>query len=71
MNELRSSVAVGARGRGVGGGVVYPVSEVAARHGVSVERETTSPAEAYETVYADLPRSRFVEYCPGWLPDGD
>jgi uncharacterized cupin superfamily protein len=62
-------VSVGARGRGVGGGLVYPVSEVAARHGVSVERETTSPAEAYEKVYADLPRSRFVEYRRQWLPD--
>src|SRR6478735_9950102 len=43
-------VAVGARGRGVGGGIVYPVSEAAARHGAGVERETTSPAEAYEKV---------------------
>ena len=62
-------VAVGARGRGVGGGLVYPVSEVAARHGASVERETTDPAKAYEKIYADLPRSRFVPYRPGWLPD--
>lgn len=61
-------VAVGARGRGVGGGIVYPVSEVAARHGASVERETTSPAEAYAKLHADLPRSRFVEYRPGSLP---
>jgi uncharacterized cupin superfamily protein len=62
-------VAVGARGRGVGGGVVYTVSESAARHGASVERETTSAAEAYEKVRADLPRSRWVEYREGWLPD--
>jgi uncharacterized cupin superfamily protein len=62
-------VAVGARGRGVGGGIVYPVSELAARHGASVERETTSAAEAYERIYADLPRSRFVPYEPGRLPD--
>jgi uncharacterized cupin superfamily protein len=62
-------VAVGARGRGVGGGLVYPVSEVAARHGVSVDRETTNPSEAYAAIYADLPRSRFVPYRPGWLPD--
>ena len=64
-------VAVGARGRGVGGGVVYTVSEIAARHGASVERETTSAAEAYEKVREDLPRSRWVEYREGWLPDDD
>ena len=45
--------------------------EVAARHGASVERETTNPAEAYAKVWADLPRSRFVEYREGWLPDGN
>ena len=62
-------VSVGARGRGVGGGVVYTVSELAARHGASVERETTKPAEAYAQIFADLPRSHFVPYEPGWLPD--
>ena len=62
-------VAVGARGRGVGGGVVYTVSELAARHGVSVERETTSPAEAYKKAHAGLPRSRWIEYQAGWLPE--
>ena len=62
-------VAVGARGRGVGGGVVYTVSELAARHGASVERETTKPGEAYAQIFADLPRSHFVPYEPGWLPD--
>ena len=61
-------VAVGARGRGIGGGIVYPVSEAAARHGAGVERETTSPAEAYEKVRADLPRSTFVKHRPGRLP---
>jgi uncharacterized cupin superfamily protein len=35
---------VGAR---VGGGIVYPVSETALRHGAGVERETSSPDEAY------------------------
>jgi len=40
--------------------VVYPVSDVAARHGASVARETRSPAEAY----AGLPDS-----VPG-LPEG-
>jgi uncharacterized cupin superfamily protein len=62
-------VAVGARGRSVGGGIVYAVSELAARHGASVERETTKPSEAYATIHADLPRSRWVPYRPGWLPD--
>jgi uncharacterized cupin superfamily protein len=64
-------VAVGARGRGVGGGVVYTVSEIAARYGASVERETTSASEAYARAHADLPRSRWVEYREGWLPDND
>jgi uncharacterized cupin superfamily protein len=67
--EAAIVVAVGARGRGVGGGIVYPVSKIAARHGASVERETTNPAEAYEKVHADLPRSKFVKYRPGWLPE--
>ena len=61
-------VAVGARGRGVGGGIVYSVSEAAARHGASVERETTRSAEAYGKIRADLPRSTFVGYRPGLLP---
>jgi uncharacterized cupin superfamily protein len=65
--EAAIIVAVGARGRGKSG-IVYPVSEVAARHGASVERETTKPSEAYEKVHANLPRSRFVEYREGWLP---
>jgi uncharacterized cupin superfamily protein len=63
-------LAVGARGRSVGGGIVYKVSELARRHGASVARETSNPAEAYEEIYATLPRSRFVKYRPGWLPDG-
>ena len=61
-------LAVGARGRGVGGGIVYAVSEAAAAYGASVVRETTDPAVAYAEVYASLPRSRFVKYRPGWLP---
>jgi len=64
-------VAVGARGRGVGGGLVYPVSERAVRHGVGVELETTDPAEAYAEIFAALPRSRFVPYDPGSLPGDD
>jgi uncharacterized cupin superfamily protein len=49
-------------GQGVSRGVVYPVSKVAGRHGVSVDRETGDPIEAY----ADVPRSRSVPY-GGWL----
>jgi len=62
-------LAVGARGRGVGGGIVYPVSKAAARYGASVERETTSSAEAYAEAHAGLPRSNWVEYAEGWLPE--
>jgi quercetin dioxygenase-like cupin family protein len=62
-------LAVGARGRGIGGGVVYPVSEVAARYGVSVARETTDPTEAYAKAHVGLPRSKFAPYREGWLPD--
>ena len=64
-------VAVGARGREVGGGLVYPVSELASRHDAGVARETTDPAEAYAEIFAELPRSRFVPYEPGSLPDDD
>jgi len=57
-------LAVGARGGRKG--LVYPVSEAAKKHGVSAEKETTKPAEAY----ADLPRSRRVTYREGSLLDG-
>ena len=57
-------VAVGARGMGRHG-LVYPVSKVAAKYGVSVTEETTKPAVAY----ADLARPTRVRYCEGWLPD--
>ena len=61
-------LAVGARGRGVGGGVVYTVCKVAARHGASVARETTDAAIAYAKVRASLPRSTFVKFRTGWIP---
>jgi uncharacterized cupin superfamily protein len=57
------SVGTRGNGKGVSRGVVYPVSELARRHGVSVERETENPVEAY----ADLPSNRSVPY-GGWLP---
>ena len=56
-------IAVGARGL-PRKGLVYPVSEVARKHGVSAKRETTKPGEAY----AGLPRSKRVGYRDGWLP---
>lgn len=64
-------VAIGARGRGIGGGVVYTVSQAAARYGAAVEHETTKPSEAYADVRADLPTSNWVPYRPGWLPSLD
>jgi uncharacterized cupin superfamily protein len=57
-------VAVGARGLSRKG-LVYPVSQAAQKHGVSVTKETTKPAEAY----ADLPQSSRVAYRDGWLPE--
>ena len=57
-------LSVGARGDGasVSRGIVYRVSEVARRYGVSVEQETTEPSEAY----AGLPPMVDVPY-GGWL----
>jgi quercetin dioxygenase-like cupin family protein len=62
-------LAVGGRGRGVAGGLLYTVCKAAARHGASVGRKTADPAVAYKKVRAKLPRSRFVEYRKGWLPE--
>jgi uncharacterized cupin superfamily protein len=59
------SVVIAVGRRGVRGGIVYPVSEVARKHGVSVERDTTDPKEAY----ADLAGRERVRYEDGWLPD--
>jgi uncharacterized cupin superfamily protein len=56
-------LAVGARGRRHGG-IVYPVSEVAARHGLSVETETPKPQEAY----AAFGFPKRVRYREGMLP---
>ena len=56
-------IAVGRRGLGRHG-LVYRVSDVARKHGVSVEKETTKPQEAY----ADLAGRERVRY-GGWLPE--
>lgn len=61
----RPSVVLAVGARGSGKGVVYPVSEVAAKYGVSVEKETTAPDEAY----ADLPKPVPLTYRQGWLPN--
>ena len=37
--------------------ILYPVSEVAARHGASAERETDDPAVAYASSSPRLPAS--------------
>lgn len=62
-------LAVGARGRGVGGGILYKISKAAARYGASVLCETPDPRVAYAGVRAKLPRSTFVKYRQGWLRD--
>ncbi len=66
----RSWLAVGARGRGVGGETLYTVCKAAARYGASVYAcDCPTPPEAYGKVWAKLPRSRFVKYRQGWLAD--
>jgi quercetin dioxygenase-like cupin family protein len=62
-------LAVGARGRGVSGGLRYVVCKAAARYGASVTRATADPAAAYKKLRAKLPRSTFVKYRRGWLPE--
>ncbi len=59
-------LAVGARDRSTGpewGG--YVVDETARRHGVSVEKDTNDPDEAY----ARFPNKEPTPYREGWLPD--
>jgi len=58
-------IAVGARANQEGpdwGG--YTVDEAAARHGVSVERDTNEPAEAY----AQFEKRQQTRYREDWLP---
>jgi uncharacterized cupin superfamily protein len=54
-------LAIGGR---TGGDVVYPVSELARRHGAGVDAETTDPREAYARYRRDVE----VAYREGWLP---
>jgi uncharacterized cupin superfamily protein len=55
--------AVGSRSAGEDWGA-YTVDEAALRHGAGVDRETTSPPEAY----ARFGQSRLTGYRDGWLP---
>lgn len=58
--------AVGARGNeGDDPWGVYPVAEIALRHGVGVEAETSDAAVAY----ARFPTPTPTSYGEGWLPD--
>jgi len=56
-------VSVGSRRAGHDGGA-YSVDATAAKHGASVEEETTDPAVAY----ARFPERRATTYEEGWLP---
>jgi uncharacterized cupin superfamily protein len=56
-------VAVGARGGRKG--LLYPVADVALRHGAGVEEETNQYAQAY----ARFPAPVRVRYRDGWLPE--
>ena len=56
-------VSVGSRTSGDDWGA-YTVDEVAARHGASVEEETTDAGVAY----ARFPARRPIDYEDGWLP---
>jgi hypothetical protein len=56
-------LAVGSRSGG--GGLVYPASEAAQRHGAGVERETSDSSEAY----ARFSKLRETRCQDDWLPD--
>jgi uncharacterized cupin superfamily protein len=54
-------LAIGGRTHGA---TVYPVSELALRHGAGVTEEVRAPANAYEGIAPDEP----TEFDPAWLP---
>jgi uncharacterized cupin superfamily protein len=54
-------LAVGTRTRG---GLIYPASDLAQRHGAGVDKETSEPNEAYSGFADELP----VSYRKDWLP---
>jgi uncharacterized cupin superfamily protein len=55
-------VMVGSRAGGTE--ILYPVNEVAAKHGASVMEETSKPDEAY----ANSGPEEWSKYREGWLP---
>jgi uncharacterized cupin superfamily protein len=55
-----------AMGTRSGGGVFYPVADVALRHRAGVERETSSSTEAYE----GYPKPTPTPFREDWLPGG-
>jgi uncharacterized cupin superfamily protein len=59
-------IAVGARERSTGPDWIgFTVDEVAKRHGLSVEEDTTDP----DVAYAPIPRREPTAYRDGWLPE--
>jgi uncharacterized cupin superfamily protein len=59
-------LAMGARDRSTGPDWgAYPVDETAAKHGASVDEETTEPKEAY----AKVARRQATGFREGWLPE--
>jgi uncharacterized cupin superfamily protein len=58
---LCTVLALGTR---LGDDVVYPVSELALRHGAGVAHETRDPQAAYASIKPDSETA----YRPGWLP---
>ena len=61
----RPSVVLAVGARTGAGGLVYPESAAAQRHGAGVERQTTDPSEAYAR-FSELRASRYGD---GWLPE--
>jgi uncharacterized cupin superfamily protein len=57
-------VIIMAGSRTVGFEVVYPVDEVAGKHGASVEEEATDP----DAAYAGWSKEERTSYEEGWLP---
>jgi uncharacterized cupin superfamily protein len=57
--------AVLAVGTHAGAQTLYPVSELAQRHGAGVTTETRDPSEAYAEIADDVDTA----YQDGWLPD--
>jgi uncharacterized cupin superfamily protein len=47
---------------------IYPVNEVAAKHGASVLEETSKPQEAYAAELSRFGLKERLAYCEGWLP---